>query len=63
MGQGITPGAEPSSKEQKELEEFGEDGVGHLRALSPRCQMVMMNLTLAFRCEYICIYLVIDTSP
>jgi len=30
-----TPGAEPSSDGQKELEEFGEDGVGHLRELSP----------------------------
>jgi len=29
MGQGITPGAEPNSDGQKELEEFGEDGVGH----------------------------------
>jgi len=26
MGQGVTPGAEPSSNGQKELEEFGEDG-------------------------------------
>ena len=43
MGQGITPGAEPSSDEQKELEEFGEDGVGHL---SPRCLMMVMLVGL-----------------
>jgi len=33
MGQGIAPKAEPSSDGQIELEEFGEDGVGHLRAV------------------------------
>jgi len=46
MGQGVTPGAEPSSDEQKVLEEFGEDGVRHLRALSPRCLMMMMMMMM-----------------
>ena len=31
MGQGVTPGAEPSSDGQKELEELGEDGIGQGR--------------------------------
>ena len=35
MGQGISPQAESSSDGQKALEDF--DGVGHLRAPSPRC--------------------------
>jgi len=47
MGQGITPGTEPSSNGQKEPEEFGEDGIGHLWALSPRCQMMMFRLAVA----------------
>ena len=44
MGQSITPGAEPSSNGQKELEEFGEVGVRHLRAPSPRSLMMMMMM-------------------
>jgi len=42
MEQGIIKGAKPSSDGQKELEEFDEDGVGHLRALSRRCLMMMI---------------------
>jgi len=51
MGQGITPGAEPSIDGQKELEEFGEDGVGHLRALSPWCMMIDDDDPKAFKLE------------
>ena len=43
MGQGVTPGTEPSSDGQKALEEFGDDGVGHLLALSPWCLMMMIQ--------------------
>jgi len=39
MGQGVTPLAEPSNNEQKELEEFGEDGLRYLRALNKWCLM------------------------
>ena len=46
MGQGVTPEPEPGSDGQKELEEFGEDGVGHLRALSPQCLMMMMMMMM-----------------
>jgi len=42
IGQGITPGAEPSSDGEKELEEFGEYSVSHLWAPS---LMMVMNLT------------------
>jgi len=44
MGQGTTPGAEKSSDGQKELEKFGEDGVEQIRALSPRCLMMMIGM-------------------
>jgi len=43
LRQGVTPGAEPSSNGQKELEDLGEDGTGCLRALSPWCLMMMMK--------------------
>jgi len=33
LRKGVTPGAEPSSDGQNELDEFGEDGIGHLRVL------------------------------
>jgi len=36
----------PSSDGQKELEEFGEDGVRHLWALSPRYLMMMMMMMM-----------------
>jgi len=42
LGQGVTPGAEPSGDGQKELEELGEDGIGHLRTLSQQCLMMMI---------------------
>jgi len=46
LEKGIIPGVEESRSDgQKELEELGEDGIGHLRALSPRCLM-MMNLVI-----------------
>ena len=38
-----TPRVEPSSDGQ-ELEELGEDGIGHIRALSPRLLMMMNYL-------------------
>jgi len=40
------PGAEPSSRSdgQKKPEELGEDGIGHIRALSPR--FLTMTLTM-----------------
>lgn len=44
MTKGITPGAEKSSDGQKELEKFGEDGVEQIRALSPRCLMMMIGM-------------------
>jgi len=46
MGQGVTPGAEPRCDGQKALEDFGEDGVGHLRALIPWCLMMMMMMMM-----------------
>jgi len=52
MGQGITPGAQPSSNGQKEMEEFCEDGVGHLRgvrAVSPLCLMMMMMMMMMIK--------------
>lgn len=35
MGQSVTPGTEPSSEGQKELEGFGEDDVRHLPGVEP----------------------------
>jgi len=46
MEQGVTPGAEPSNAGQNALEEFGEDGVGHPRALSPWCMMMMAKIII-----------------
>lgn len=43
MGQSVTPGAEPSCDGQKELEDLDEDGIGHMRVLSPRCLMMMIT--------------------
>jgi hypothetical protein len=37
------PGAETHGDGQGAMEEFGEDGSGHLRALSPRFLMMMMR--------------------
>jgi len=34
----------PNSNGQKALEDFGEDGVGYLRAPSPWCLMMMMMI-------------------
>ena len=46
LRQGVTPGAELSSNGQKDLKELGEDGIGHLRVLSPLCLMMITSSIL-----------------
>src|SRR6218665_402016 len=47
-GANVTSGVEPGSNGQIELDEFGENGVRHLQALSPGCLMMMMIMMMRF---------------